>query len=63
MSIVKVVLPFLYTSMNKENRKIRLIFEIENDFENQNCAIFDLQYQIKPNTWNSFMVVFIDPMP
>ena len=45
MSIVKVDLPFLYSSMKKKI-KIRLIF----DFINQNCAIFDLQYQIKPNT-------------
>ena len=27
----------------KKNVKIRLIFDIENEFENQNCAIFDLQ--------------------
>ena len=27
----------------KKIRKIRLIFDIENDFENQNCALFDLK--------------------
>ena len=46
MSIIQVDLPFLYSSMKKKIVKIRLIF----DFINQNCAIFDLQYQIKPNT-------------
>ena len=30
------------------------------DFENQNCAEIDLQYQIDPNTQNIFMAVFID---
>ena len=40
--------------------KIQLIFDIENGFENQNLAIFDLQYQIKPNTWNLFMAEIID---
>jgi hypothetical protein len=29
MSIIKVVLPFLYSSMKKKFRKIRLIFDIE----------------------------------
>ena len=34
--------------------------KLENGFENQNFAIFDLQYQIKPNIYNLFMAVFID---
>ena len=50
MSIVKVNLPFLYSSMKKKFIKIQLIFDIDNAFENQNFDIFDLQYQIKPNT-------------
>ena len=52
MSIIKVVLLFLYSSMKKKIRKIRLIFYIENYFKNQNCAtVFDLGYQIEPNTY------------
>ena len=39
--------------------KIWLIF----DFENQNCAIFDLGYQIKTNTQNFSMAIFIDLWP
>ena len=39
MSKIKVVLPFLYSLTKKKN----LIFE------NQNRAIFGLQYQIEPN--------------
>jgi hypothetical protein len=50
MSIIKVVLLFLYFSMKKRIRKIRLLFDIDNDFENQNCAIFDLLFPIDPNT-------------
>ena len=42
MSIIKVNLPFLYSSMKKKFIKIRLIFDIENDFESQNRAVFDL---------------------
>ena len=43
MSIIKVNLPFLYSSM-KNNHKDSA------DFEVQNCATFDLQYKIEPNT-------------
>ena len=50
MVIIKVNLSFLYASMKEKILKIQLIFDIENGFENQNFAIFDLQYQIKPNT-------------
>ena len=34
----------------KKNQKDRSIFDIENDFENQNCAIIDLQFQIDLNS-------------
>ena len=50
MPIIKIVLQFLYSSMKIFFRKLRLIFDIENDFENQNCDIFDLPFQIDPNT-------------
>ena len=49
MSKVTVVFLFLYSSM-KNIRKIQRIFDIKIDFENQNCAIFDLSFQIIPNT-------------
>ena len=49
ISIIKVCL-FIYSSMKKKIRKIRLIFDIENDVENQNCATFDPQLQIDLNT-------------
>ena len=45
---MKVNCPFLYSSM-KRNRKDSADFE--NDFENPNFATFDLQYQIKSNTY------------
>ena len=46
MSIMKVKLPFLYSSMKNEIVKIQLIFYIKkNDFE---------------NTWNIFKAVSID---
>ena len=44
-------------------RKIRLIFDIENDFENKNCAVFDFPFQINPNTQDIFMSVFLDLWP
>ena len=31
--------------MKKRIRKIQLIFDIENDFEYQNCTLFDLKNQ------------------
>ena len=63
MIIIKVNPPFLYSSMKKKLVKIWLIFDAENVFANQNFAVFDLQYQIKPNTQNNFMAVFIDLWP
>ena len=47
MSVIKVVLLFVNDFFSK---KIQLISDIENYFENQNCAIFDLPFQIDPNT-------------
>ena len=44
MTKIKVILPFSYSSM-KKIRKILLISDI--DFENQNCARFDLRFQTK----------------
>ena len=41
--------------LKKRFIKIRLIFDIENGFENQNFAIFDHQYQIK---WNMYLEHF-----
>ena len=35
----------------------------KNDFENQSCAIIDLQFQIDPNIYNIFMAIFIDLWP
>ena len=41
VTIIKVVTPFLY-SETKKNRKIQLIFYIDNYFKDQNCAMFGL---------------------
>jgi hypothetical protein len=49
MSTIKVVFPFLYSS-KKKNQKDSANFWLRKMTENQNCAIFDIQYQIKPNT-------------
>ena len=38
--------PIFIFSMKEKIRKILQIFDIEN----QNCAIFELRYQIEPNT-------------
>ena len=48
MSILKVVLLFLFSS-TKKIRKIWLFFDIENDFKNQNYGIFDLVFPIDSN--------------
>ena len=48
-SIIKVVLLFLYSTM-KKNRKDSLDICHRKMTENQNCAIFDLPFQINLNT-------------
>ena len=35
----------------------------KNDFENQSCAVIDLQFQIDPNIYKIFMAIFIDLWP
>ena len=44
MTIIKVALIFLYSKVKKKMRKIRSIFDLENDFESQNFDVFDLQF-------------------
>ena len=47
MSIIKVGLPF-YILQRIKSQNDSVVFVIENDFENQNCATFDLQNQKEP---------------
>ena len=42
MSIIKVGLPFLYSSIQKKSERFGE-FLTTFDFENQNCATFDLK--------------------
>ena len=42
MPVIKVGLPFLCYSMKKKSEGFRQFLTDKNDFENQNCATFDL---------------------
>ena len=45
--------------MKKKLRRIWLIFDMEKDFESQNFAVFDLQFESDQKAKNIFMVVFV----
>ena len=58
MTITKIALLFIFSN-EKNLRRIWLIFDIEKDFESQNFAVFDLQFENDQKAKNIFMVVFV----
>ena len=48
---------FIFFNEKKYQKDSTDFWHKKNDFENQNCAIVDLPFQIDPNTYNIFMAV------